>query len=261
MLACIVAVACLDGPVAMAQDMRDAHDLAGFWAPVFEQGPVDREMLSHSPENTVLLDDTGAAEFSSGDFGGLDVKPEARAKAQEWDPQDSLTLKNVCATPSVIYSMQGPFPIEIHQTADVVVMRLEYFDQVRVIYLDGRDHPPADAPHSAQGHSIGHWEGDELVVDTTHILPSTLTNNGLDHSAGVHFVERYKLSADGKTLKSTQWFEDPAVLNNTGVRYVEWSARPGQYVNPYSCDPTFALDYSQVDPGQDVGADEFEVIN
>ena len=89
------------------------------------------------------------------------------------------------------------------------------------------------------------WEGDELVVDTTHIEPSTITNNGLEHSANVHMVERYKLSPDHKTLMATQWFEDPEVLDNNGARYIQWTAHPGQYVYPYDCDPSFALNYQK----------------
>jgi hypothetical protein len=251
---------CLLGTAAAAQEARDRRDLTGFWSPAFEQVAMDPEMLEHVPENTVVLDDAGVVEYPPGEYGPLNVKPEALAKAADWKPADELSLQRVCATPSVIYTMQGPFPFEIHQTSDALVFKLEYFDQVRVVYMDGREHPPADAPHSNLGHSIAWWEGDELVIDTTHIAPSTLTNNGLDHSQEVHFVERYKLSEDGNTLKSTQWFEDPAVLNNAGVRYMEWTARPGEYVYPYSCDPTFAVDYSQVDEGADISADEFETI-
>jgi hypothetical protein len=111
--------------------------------------------------------------------------------------------------------------------------------------MDGRGHPPADAPHSKMGHSIGHWEGDELVIDTTHIAPSTITNNGLDHSAEIHMVERYRLSADGSRLLATQWFEDPQVLDNNGVRFIQWGKHDGQHVLPYECDPSFALEYQQ----------------
>jgi hypothetical protein len=111
--------------------------------------------------------------------------------------------------------------------------------------MDGRDHPPADAPHSKMGFSTGHWDGDELVVETTHIAPSTITNNGLDHSERIRMVERYKLSGDGSRLAATQWFEDPLVLENHGARFIAWDKQPGQYVLPYECDPSFALEYQQ----------------
>jgi hypothetical protein len=157
-----------------------------------------------------------------------------------------MTVARVCAAPSIVYSIQGPFPFEVHQTPQLIVFRYEYFDQVRLIFMDGRPHPAQDAPHSRMGHSVGRWEGDELVIDTTHVLPSTITNNGLDHSADIHMVERYRLSDDGTQLSAVQWFEDPAVLDNNGARYIAWTKRPGQAVYPYDCDPSFALEYADI---------------
>jgi hypothetical protein len=96
------------------------------------------------------------------------------------------------------------------------------------------------------GDSIGHWEGDELVIDTTNFSPATITNNGLDHSENIHLVERYKLSPDGKTLMATQWFEDPEVLDNRGARFIQWKKFAGQHVYPYDCDPSLATEYQQM---------------
>jgi hypothetical protein len=226
-------------------------DLAGFWAPSFADVEPDPDMIAKLAANTVVIDDTGAAEFPRMEFGGLRLNAEALARAETWRAEDEMTLQKVCLPPSIVYSVQGPFPFEIDQTRDVLVFRYEYYDQVRVIFMDGRDHPPADAPHTKMGHSIGHWEGDELVVDTTHLAASTITNNGLDHSDQIHMVERYKLSPDGKTLMATQWFEDPAVLENNGARFIEWTHQPGQYVLPYECDPSFVLEYLEAGEGED----------
>ena len=87
------------------------------------------------------------------------------------------------------------------------------------------------------GNSIGHWEGNTLVVDTDHIDASTITNNGLDHSDNIHLVERYRLSPDGKRLQASQWFTDPEMIANNGARYIEWASEPGHYIQPYECDP------------------------
>jgi hypothetical protein len=123
-------------------------------------------------------------------------------------------------------------------------MRLEYYDQVRVIFMDGRPHPPSSAPHTKVGHSTGRWEGNTLVVDTTHLSESTITNNGLNHSDNVRMVERFWLSVDGKTLLSRQEFEDPDVLENRGARHVAWDrGAPNDHIFPYECDPSFAANY------------------
>ncbi|OYW46527.1 MAG: hypothetical protein B7Z08_06915 [Sphingomonadales bacterium 32-68-7] len=222
-------------------------DLAGFWSPTFATVEPDPDLIAKLPAGSVVIADTGAPEFPRMEFGGLKLTPEALEKARTWRAEDEMTLQRVCAPQSIVYAVQGPFPFEIDQTRDLIVFRYEYYDQVRLIFMDGRGHPPADAPHTKMGHSIGRWDGDELVVDTTHIAASTITNNGLDHSDAIHMVERYKLSADGTALLATQWFSDPAVLENTGARFIRWDKRAGQYVLPYECDPSFALEYQARD--------------
>jgi hypothetical protein len=220
----------------------DAPDLSGFWTPGGGQaGQRMQELLSQVAPDTVFVDDAGATELDSDEFGGLDVKPAARSAAAEWDPMSEQTVATVCVPPSIVYSMQGPFPIEIHQGTELLVIKLEYFDHVRVVFLDGRDHPGDDYPRSKQGHSVGFWDGDTLVVDTTRLASSTLTNNGLNHSDSVHLIERFRLTDDGRYLHVTQEFEDPEVLNNRGARYMIFSRAEG-HVYPYECDPSYAVD-------------------
>lgn len=225
-------------------------DFTGFWNLAFD-GQADPALLAKLPPDTVVIEDTGVVEFPEDEYGGLKLKPEALAHAEAWKPADEMTLSRVCLPPSIVYAIQGPFPFEVTQTPQLIVFKYEYFDQTRLVFMDGRSHPPADAPHSKMGHSIGRWDGDELVIDTTHIAPSTITNNGLDHSAEIHMVERYKLSADGKRLMATQWFEDPAVLDNNGARFIQWAKQDGQYIYPYECDPAFALEYQQAGEGEE----------
>jgi hypothetical protein len=218
-------------------------NLSGFWAPITRGVSPQRVLLDRLAPKTVLLPDTGAAELPVGDFGGLSVRPKALDAALRWKPVDDMALDKVCAPPSIIYAMQGPFPMEIHQATELTVFKLEYYDMVRIVFTDGRSHPPADAPHSKVGHSVGRWESDIFIVDTTHLSAATITNNGLEHSDNVRVLERFKLSDDGTVLYATQEFEDPAVLENRGARFMAWRRAPEQYVLPYECDPTFALEY------------------
>ena len=205
--------------------------------------PRDPELMAKVAPDTAFLDDTGPVEFPRGEYGGLKLKPAALEKAHKWDPHEQLTIDNACRPPSIIYAMQGPFPIEIFQSDAFIVIKLEYYDMVRIIFLDGR-RPEADYPHSMTGFSSGHWEGSTLVVETDHLESATITNNGLDHSEHARVLERFRLGA-GRTLLSTQEFEDPEVLDNRGVRFIAWSRQPGQHVYPYECDPNFAGNYSK----------------
>ena len=237
--------------VAFAAPASAEPDLTGFWNLAFD-ARTDPALLAKLPPDAVVIEDTGVAEFPRNEYGGLKLTPAALAHASAWKPDDDMTLTRACLPPSIVYAIQGPFPFEVYQTPQLIVFKYEYFDQTRLVFMDGRGHPPADAPHSKMGHSTGHWDGDELVIDTTHIAPSTITNNGLDHSGEIHMIERYKLSADGQRLSATQWFEDPQVLETDGARFIQWAKHDGQYVNPYECDPSFALEYQQ-GPEADAG--------
>ena len=232
-------------PVAAAVAVAKKPDLSGYWALSRTASLPGKDFLDSLPPNTVFLNDTGAAEFPIGDYGGLKPRPAAIAAAQKWKPEDDMAVSTACAPPSIVYAMQGPFPFEIHQGTEFIIIRLEYFDLVRIVFMDGRPHLPADAPHSKVGHSIGHWDGDTLGVDTTHLSASTITNNGLAHSDNVHVIEKFSLSADGKTLTASQEFEDPEVLENRGIRHIVWNRAEGEYIYPYECDPSFGANYQK----------------
>lgn len=218
-------------------------DFSGFWN-LDVHVARDAELMSKVAPNTAFIDDTGPVELPLGDYGGLKLTPTALEHARHWDPRAALTIENACRSPSIVYALQGPFPIEIFQSDAFIVMKLEYYDLVRLIFLDGRK-PDADVPHTMTGFSSGHWEGSTLVVETDHLEAATITNNGLDHTENVRVLERFRLSSDGKNLLATQEFEDPAVIENRGVRFIGWTRFPGQHVYPYDCDPNFAGNYTQ----------------
>jgi hypothetical protein len=216
-----------------------APSLEGFWTVKFEQKRSGQALIDELPKAAVLINDTGAGELAAGDFGGLKLKPAAIEEVRKYDYKDELKRENTCNAPSVAFFMQAPFPMEIYQGTELIVFKMEYFDLVRVIFLDGRPHPPKSAPHTKSGHSVGHFEGDTLVVDTTHIAPGTFMNNGFNHSADLHLTERFRVSKDGTTLWLTQQYEDSQVFDGLAARYMAWTHKPGEYVYPYDCDPSY----------------------
>lgn len=232
------------GFAALAAQAAAPPDLSGFWSPINRVLEPDPELAKHVRPGTVVLADTGPAEFGLMEFGGLKLKPEALAKAKDWTPRTAMTIDNACRIPSIVYALQGPFPIEVFQGSDLMVMRLEFMDMARVFLFGNQPEWPADAPHTKTGYSHAHWEGDQLVVVTTHLKSATITNNGLDHSDAVRVIERYRLADGGKTLLASQEFEDPEVLENRGVRYIGWRRTAGDHVHAYDCDPSFAEEYA-----------------
>lgn len=219
-------------------------DLSGFWSPMAGIPDPDPELAKHVPADAAVMRDTGPAEFGLMDFGGLKPKPAALEKARTWDPRQDMTVANACRVPSIVYALQGPFPIEIYQGRDLMVMRLEYFDMARVFLFGDRYKDVKDMPPTKVGFSRAHWEGDQLVVVTTNLKEATIANNGLDHSQSMKVTERYRLKDDGRTLIAAQWYEDPEVLENRGVRYISWRKAAGDHVRAYDCDPSFAEEYA-----------------
>jgi hypothetical protein len=232
------------GQGALAAEAR-RPDLSGFWMLASGKPIEDPALKAKISPGAVILADTGAVEFGIMDFGGLKLTPAALAAAKSWDSKDDMSVANACRIPSIVYAMQGPFPIEVFQGTEMTVIRLEYFDMARVIFTDGRKHQAEGGPMTKTGDSTGHWEGDTLVVDTIHLKEATVTNNGLSHSDKVHVVERFRLSADGRKLLATQEFEDPEMLLNKGVRFITWNRVEGDHVHAYDCDPSFAENYAR----------------
>lgn len=89
------------------------------------------------------------------------------------------------------YNMTIPYSAEIEMRPGQVTIQMELSREVRRIYTDGRGHKSADAfDPSRNGHSIGRWEGDTLVVDTVGIVESTQLNGILSpHSDQLHITE------------------------------------------------------------------------
>src|SRR3954447_7487891 len=110
--------------------------------------------------------------------------------------------------------------IQITQTRGLVVIRHELMHDTRLIYTDGRSHPGSDVQWMA-GHSIGHWEGATLVVDTTNFTERTNfrgspsnTRQDIFASEHLHVVERFTRVASD-TIDYSFTVEDPHTWTST----------------------------------------------
>ena len=123
--------------------------------------------------------------------GEIPYQPWAAAQQQQ-NYANRLTEDPArkCYLPGVPRITYMPFPFRILQTPDHVVVTYEYQHAVRIVYTDGSPHPlPNDF---WMGDSRGHWDGDTLVVDTTHFNGLTWFDAaGNFHSDQLHVVERY----------------------------------------------------------------------
>jgi hypothetical protein len=155
---------------------------------------------------------------------------EIRDRRQIDDPSGRCLLVGVPRITSM------PLPIKIVQTKDEVIFLYETFHAFRVIPTDGRKHPD-DMDPSFMGDSVGHWEGDTLVVDVVGFNDKTWLGAGgaSIHSDALHVVERYQ-RVDYDTITYNVLIEDPKVFTksfNTAPSFL--SLRPGERLREYEC--------------------------
>ena len=138
----------------------------------------------------------------------------------------------------------APYLYEIEVRDDTITIRSEFFNVERTIYMDGRGHPE-NGERSNQGHSIGRWEGDVLVVDSTHFEDNRAGNRaGIPSSAQKHVVERYALKEDGTQIAIDFIVEDPEYLAEPLTGGIEWDYAPDLEMLRFSCDPESARRYT-----------------
>ena len=114
-----------------------------------------------------------------------------------------------CFLPGVPRALYLPSPFQILQGTTKVMMVFEFANAQRVIHLDEVDPYPGEA---YMGHSVGHWEGDSLVVDVTSFTPYTWFDRaGNFHSDALHVVERYT-PIHRDAIRYDVTIEDPMVF-------------------------------------------------
>ena len=163
------------------------------------------------------------------------VGPNAVTLAESNDP---LTQ---CFPPGVprIYIVRGE-PLEILQVPGKVVMIFEYDHFVREIFTGGREHAKDAAP-TWMGDSIGHWEGDTLVVDAVGFNDKTwLDNDGHPHSEDLHVVERIR-RANHDTLTIDTTIDDPKAYTKPWSAHSVFELKPDWTLGEMVCEDNFTF--------------------
>ena len=168
-----------------------------------------------------LTDRLSVLDFPAGSFDAffraqLSLTEKGTAAQAAFDALSADNPEATCVgrpTPSALVST-GLYVMEIDLTQQetMIVFRSEWFNEVRTIYMDGREHPAA-SERFITGHSIGRWDGETLVVDTAnfadHRSPYQI---GVPSGGEKHVVERYRLTEDGTHVDLEFVLEDPEYL-------------------------------------------------
>lgn len=190
---------------------------------------VDRSSLVNYPGG---LDQLMINELSLTEKGR--VAEAAYSQNSEENPVLACITKPTPAM--IIYTDLYPLEIMFNAGEETIAIRSQYFDQERTVYMDGREHPDA-GERSHEGHSIGWWDDDVLVVDTANFADDRAPyQNGIPSGAQKHVVERYRLGEEGMRMEVEFMLEDPEYIvgSMTHTRSLIYS--PQMDMSPFDCD-------------------------
>jgi hypothetical protein len=174
--------------------------------------------------------------------GGFALTPAARAVMKDAEAKTASLAACVPYGPPSLMTL--PSTILVKVDTKTVTFELDAMGTTRVVHLDETTHP-ANLTPSVHGHSIGHWEGKTLVVDTVGyaLHPEGLAFD-LPTSAKKHVAERFALSADGKHVEYEAVVEDPEYYAAPIRHKSEWNYRPDQKPSGLPCDLEAARRFS-----------------
>ena len=200
-----------------------AADLSGSWVQKMHE---DLDERAYGPD--------------IGDYLGLPLNAAARLRAETWDAAKWSVPEHQCEPHPADYAPHGPAALRIWSDVDPITQEViawhiayQWMNSHRVIWMDGRPHPSDFAPHTWMGFSTGEWQGDTLVVHTTHLKEGWIRRNGVPRSDRGTLTEYWMRLGGYLTVVSS--VEDPVYLTAPLVRSWNWVMDPGFQIAPYTC--------------------------
>jgi cyclase len=178
-----------------------------------------------------------------GDYLGIPFNEAGRQRAETSAESIWGTPEYQCRPHSAPHVWRGVGGARIQKevdqlTREVVAYHVQHWRSLdRVIYLDGRPHPPAWAPHSWTGFSTGKWVGNTLVVTTTHLKDGYLKRSG-PQTSDMYTMTEY-LSRYDNILAITMIVDDPVYLEEPFVQSTTYQLDPSAQVRLEPCTTSF----------------------
>jgi glyoxylase-like metal-dependent hydrolase (beta-lactamase superfamily II) len=205
--------------VALASTALAQNDVAGDW------DQAGGGIFGFQEE---FLDRGGGPDL--GDYAGLPINDALRYKASLYSPSWLTVPEHQCLPHPGTYAYRSPGGLSIVKEYDPVTQRLVAYrfygsyGLARTVWMDGRAHPPANARHTYEGFSTGRWEGNRLVVETTHLKAGFLRRNGIAHSDRARMLEYFVRHDDYLSLVTA--VDDPLYLDEPFVRSTDFRVDP-----------------------------------
>ena len=222
----LVVLAALAGTSVCAQD-----DLSGEWATLLHEDVNHRnDAIGGGPR--------------VGDYAGLPINDAARMKADAWDAAVETEPERQTIFAPAAYWARGGGGMRISKVVDDVTQQLVAYKIfrsaagaaiTRMIWMDGRPHPPSYAAHTWQGFSTGRWDGAMLTVTTTHVKAGYIQRNGVPASDRAVITEHVVRHGDVLTIVSV--VDDPVYLEEPFVRSTNWRLDSQQQLSGVISEP------------------------
>ena len=227
---CMAPAEAQSSPYQVPRTKDGKPDLSGIWQAL---NTANWDLQAHAAQagHVVALGAQGAEPGGIGvvEGGEIPYLPAALAqKKANYEKRFTDDPEIKCYMPGVPRATYLPFPFQILQSQKVIQISYEFAASARTIFMEKMPPAPLD---SWMGQSVGHWEGDTLVVDVSSLLDQTWFDRAGDyHSDALHVVERYTpISRDVMQYEAT--IEDPKVFSRPWkigmplYRHVEKDAR------------------------------------
>jgi hypothetical protein len=198
-------------------------DLSGIW-----DHPFVIDMSKDGRNDNCGARVKGCSQKGPGE--DLPMTPWAEDWIKKFDPSN-FDATGHCNPMGYTRSMNAPVPTQIVQTPKQIVFLHESMFAFHVVYLDGRKHPTPDeaAETTWYGHSVGHWEGDTMVIDTVGPFfgspKQLLDTRGHAMSDELHVVERFQ-RMDATHLGYEVTIEDPKAFTKSWKNVRTWVLMP-----------------------------------
>ncbi|HUA00492.1 MAG TPA: hypothetical protein VMB02_09195 [Candidatus Aquilonibacter sp.] len=182
-----------------------------------------------------------------GDYLGLPLNAAGLFRAESWNAAVVEIPENQCRAHGSDYGWRGPSTLRIWKEVDPATqktlayhIRLSAYNAEQTVWMDGRPHPPDYARHTWAGFSTGTWEGDTLVIYTTHLKENWLGLNGTPRSDMA--TARVRLMRHDNVLTVAVITYDPVYLSEPLIRTIDFTYAPQQQMNPWPCESVDEVD-------------------
>jgi hypothetical protein len=199
-----------------------------------------RDPANAAGKGTQLMAAAGAATMAD---RAARSTPEGLARIAATAVPGSTDLAAYCNPYGFVREALNALPLAIHEKGDHLVIQYEEFNLSRDIWMDGRKHP-AHVASTPLGHSVGRYEGGQLVVDTVAIKADYFANAGTPNiwwggfADGATAVERYSIRESPRRLVVELTITDPVTLTKPYVWTKTWLFTPDVKLLTDSCEET-----------------------